>query len=254
MRTIENIKNNKFISFVALAYITLLVVSPDMAIQSFGNSLYYIKEMIIIMPVIMLLTSLIEAWVPTKTIQNMLGEDAGFKGYIFSFLLGSFSAGPIYAAFPVCKTLLNKGARVSNIVIILSSWAVVKVPMLANEAKFLGPKFTFIRWILTTIAIFMMAFIMSKIVKKKDVMREDAIAIQDNILEDRLTVQNDYCVGCGVCAKLAPSIFYMENKKAIVKDKNVQEKDYELIQNTVEKCPSKAIKFKVPEQIDNRYN
>lgn len=244
MKAIENIKNNKFISFVALAYITLLVVSPDMAIQSFGNSLYYIKEMIIIMPVIMLLTSLIEGWVPTKTIQNMLGQDAGFKGYIFSFLLGSFSAGPIYAAFPVCKTLLNKGARVSNIVIILSSWAVVKVPMLANEAKFLGPKFTFIRWILTTIAIFMMAFIMSKIVHKKDVMGEHAIS-DDDVEESGLKVSTDYCVGCELCAKLAPVTFAIENKKAIVIDKDIHENDYELIQNIVEKCPAKAIEFKI---------
>ena len=31
---------------------------------------------------------------------------------------------------------LKKGASISNIVIILSAWAVIKVPMLANEAKF----------------------------------------------------------------------------------------------------------------------
>lgn len=241
MKAINIMKNNKFLSFVALVYMTLVVVAPSMALKSFTNSLYYIKEMLVIMPVIMLLTSLIEAWVPTKTIQNMLGEDAGFKGYIFSFLLGSFSAGPIYAAFPVCKTLLNKGARVSNIVIILSSWAVVKVPMLANEAKFLGPRFTFIRWILTTISIFMMAYIMSKIVKKKDVMREDAVSIDYGETEEILTVQGDYCVGCGLCAKLAPSIFTMENKKALVIDKSVD--DYDLIKDVVNKCPANAINF-----------
>ena len=124
---------------------------PNKAIQSLNNSIYYIKEMLIIMPVILLLTSLIEAWVPKKTIQNALGEGSGFKGTIYSFLLGSFSADPIYAAFPVCKMLLKKGASVSNIVVMLSTWAVIKIPMLANETKFLGPKFMVIRWVLTTI-------------------------------------------------------------------------------------------------------
>ena len=76
---------------------------PSKAVQSLNNSLYYIKEMLIIMPVILLLTSLIEAWVPKKSIERALGEGSGFKGSVFSFLLGSFSAGPIYAAFPVCK-------------------------------------------------------------------------------------------------------------------------------------------------------
>ncbi|MGL5315522.1 MAG: permease [Peptostreptococcaceae bacterium] len=243
IRAIDRIKNNKFISFVTLIYLTLAIIAPSKAMESLFNSLYYIKEMLIIMPVILLLTSLIEAWVPTKTIKNMLGEDAGFKGYVFSFLLGSFSAGPIYAAFPVCKTLLNKGARVSNIVIILSSWAVVKVPMLANEAKFLGPKFTFIRWILTTISIFLMAYLMSKIVKKKDVMDEAAMYSDESKVEEVLTIQEDYCVGCSLCTKLAPMTFIMENKKAKVIHKNVKVEDFELLANVVDKCPANAIKL-----------
>lgn len=242
MKVISTIKNNKFLSFVALVYLTLFVIAPTKAMESFSNSLYYIKEMLVIMPVILLLTSLIEAWVPTKTIQNTLGEDAGFKGYVFSFLLGSFSAGPIYAAFPVCKTLLNKGARVSNIVVILSSWAVVKVPMLANEAKFLGPKFTFIRWILTTISIFLMAYLMSKIVKRSDVMGEDAISQEENE-KSTLLVESDYCVGCGICAKLAPEIFSIENKKAIIKMKEFTDEDISLLEVTMDKCPAKAITF-----------
>ena len=40
-----------------------------------------------------------------------------------------------------------------SIIIILSSWAVIKIPMLLNEAKFLGAKFMIIRWLLTVIAI-----------------------------------------------------------------------------------------------------
>jgi uncharacterized membrane protein YraQ (UPF0718 family) len=129
-------KNNMFLTLIAATYIVLAILMPNKAIQSLNNSLYYIKEMLIIMPVILLLTSLIEAWVPKKSIENALGEGSGIKGTIFSFLLGSFSAGPIYAAFPVCKMLLKKGASVSNIVIMLSTWAVIKIPMLANEAKF----------------------------------------------------------------------------------------------------------------------
>lgn len=248
MNVINTIKNNKFLSFVVLVYLALLVTLPEKAMESFSNSLYYIKEMLIIMPVILLLTSLIEAWVPTKTIQNMLSEDAGFKGYVFSFLLGSFSAGPIYAAFPVCKTLLNKGASVSNIVIILSSWAVVKVPMLANEAKFLGPKFTFIRWILTTISIFLMAFIMSKIVKKSDVVDKNDI-FQSEIEKSTLRIASEYCVGCGLCSKLAPEIFTMQNKKAITVTEEIKTENIDLIEEIIGRCPAKAIMFKVKSNI-----
>jgi hypothetical protein len=40
-----------------------------------------------------------------------------------------------------------------NLVIILSAWAVIKVPMLLNELKFLEFEFMAVRWVLTVIAI-----------------------------------------------------------------------------------------------------
>ena len=111
----------------------MFIVSPSKGLFPFSNSLYYLKEMALVMPVIVILTVTIEAWVPKKVIMNGLGENSWAKGILFLILLGSLSAGPIYAAFPVTKTLLKKGSSIPNIVIILSSWAVIKVPMLANE-------------------------------------------------------------------------------------------------------------------------
>lgn len=232
------IKNNKFLALVFLTYVVLVITMPNKAIQSLSNSLYYVREMLIIMPVILLLTSLIEAWVPKKTIENALGEDSGFKGYIFSFLLGSFSAGPIYAAFPVCKMLLKKGSSISNVVVILSTWAVIKIPMLANETKFLGPKFMVIRWVLTTISIFIMAYITSKIVKKEDIPIGD---IYKNSEENIISINESYCIGCGLCTKICPYTFIMVNKKAKVVSKVVKPEQKETIRALINKCPAKAI-------------
>jgi len=246
IRVLDMMKSNKFLTIIVIIYIALGITMPSKAIESFNNSLYYVKEMLIIMPVILLLTSLIEAWVPKKTIQNTLGEDAGVKGYIFSFLLGSFSAGPIYAAFPVCKALLKKGARISNIVIILSAWAVIKVPMLANEAKFLGAKFTLIRWILTTKSIFSMAYCMSEIVKKEDVVGEGMLQTEEGYVgENVLYIDDKYCIGCGLCAKLSPSNFVMKNKKVSVVNEIIKPEEYESIRLTIDKCPASVIKFTV---------
>ncbi|SHH52805.1 permease [Caloranaerobacter azorensis] len=163
------IKKNKLLTLVSLTYLILFLVNTDKAILSVKNSMYYVKEMLEIMPAIFVITALIEKNVPKKVILNNLGENSGFKGIILSFILGSFSAGPIYAAFPICRTLIKKGASVSNIVIILSSWAVIKVPMLLNEAKFLGIKFMFLRWILTIISILCMSYLVSLFVKRSNV-------------------------------------------------------------------------------------
>jgi len=236
---IKKIKNNMFLTFVIFIYVFLLIFMPDKGIKSFNNSLYYVKEMLTIMPVILLLTSLIEAWVPKKTIENALGEGSGAKGFIFSFLLGSFSAGPIYAAFPVCKMLIKKGASLANIIIILSAWAVIKIPMLANEAKFLGPNFMALRWILTTISIILMAIITSKIVKKEDIPMKDISNKEDDVL----SVDENFCIGCGLCTNVAPEHFIMQNKKAKMSTMILKTEESDKIKFAIDKCPAKAIKY-----------
>lgn len=230
---IRTVKNNKLLVLVALIYVSLWFFAPAKAAQSLQNSWYYIREMLLIMPVILLLTSLITAWVPRKTIERNFGENAGFRGSVFSFLLGSFSAGPIYAAFPVCKMLLKKGAGITNVVIILSTWAVIKVPMLLNEAKFLGPKFMGVRWVLTSIAIFLMGYMASRMVKKTDIpMGEAEIRPAENVLH----VNHDFCLGCGLCARIAPGYFAIVNKKATVISQNVKEADVKAVAEAVERC------------------
>lgn len=236
----ENLKNNKFLVLVLMTYVGVSIYMPDEFLQSLGNSWYYIKEMLMIMPVILLLTALITAWVPRKTIENAFGSNSGIKGSIFSFLLGSFSAGPIYAAFPVCKMLLNKGASISNIVIILSTWAVIKIPMLITESKFLGLEFMAVRWILTTIAIFMMGFITSKFVKTKDLPSAD---IELSSKENSLSIDQEYCLGCSVCTKIAANYFRMDNKKAQIITHIIPLADQPSINEAVEKCPAKIIRF-----------
>lgn len=236
---INKIKNNIFLTVVVFIYIFLLIFMSDKGIQSLSNSMYYVKEMLTIMPVVLLLTSFIETWVPKKSIENALGEESGVKGFIFSFLLGSFSAGPIYAAFPICKMLIKKGASIANIVIILSAWAVIKIPMLANEAKFLGPKFMIIRWVLTTISILIMAIITSKIVRKDEI-PEDNTEDRDNAT---LIVDKKFCIGCGMCMRLDPEDFVIENKKARVNKDILEIEESEKVKLAIDKCPAKAIKY-----------
>lgn len=172
MSILKFTKKNKLFSVVALIYIVLLFAMPDKAVESFKNSMYYVIEMLQVIPIVIILTALIEAWVPKKTIAQNLGEKSGIKGALISLVLGSVSAGPIYAAFPLCKMLLQRGAGIANIVIILNAWAVIKIPMLANEAKFLGPKFMATRWVLTVVATFIMAYLMSVFIKKEAIIKE----------------------------------------------------------------------------------
>ncbi|MGI6427548.1 MAG: permease [Natronincolaceae bacterium] len=236
---IKKIKSNLFLVGVIVIYLLLFIINTEKAMLSVNNSGYYLKEMLVIMPVVFLLTALIEAWVPKDMIVNALGEGSGLKGSFISLALGSVSAGPIYAAFPVCKTLLQKGASISNIVVILSSWAVIKIPMLANEAKFLSPKFMITRWIFTTIAIIFMGYIVGKLVNKNDMPLKEGNSSENNIM-----VNKQACTGCGICVDAAPDYFKLENRKAMPLIDTVKNEDIEKIDLAVRECPVNAIKNK----------
>lgn len=235
---IKKLKESKFLVFVVLIYIGLFAINGEKAALSVKNSGYYIKEMLTIMPVVFLLTALIDTWIPQETIMDYLGDESGLKGSFISIFLGSISAGPIYAAFPVCKTLIKKGASISNIVVILSSWAVIKIPMLANEAKFLSPRFMAVRWVFTTIGIIIMGYIVSKMVKKEDIPMGG-----EKVEDGKVLIKEEYCIGCGVCVKLAPEYFKIENNQAIVMDKDDYIGKKANVIKAEEKCPTKAIEI-----------
>lgn len=234
MTIIKKIKENLFLVIVVLAYIIMFIAKPAMGIESVKSSGYYIKEMLMIMPVIFVLTALLDMWVPKEKIMQYLGKDAKAKGVLFSFVVGSISAGPVYAAFPMCVMLHKKGASIRNVVIILSSWAVIKIPMLINEAKFLGPKFMAVRWVLTIISIIVFSWITAKIIKDKDLPGEV-------LTQSGLHINRDACMGCTLCVKTYPEVFEMVNKKALAKPHEAL--DMDRLENAIKACPVKAISY-----------
>ena len=243
MTILRKAKDNLFIVIVAAAYIVMFLVRPDMGVASVKNSVYYIKEMIMIMPVIFVLTALLDTWIPKQQIMRFLGRGAGIKGAVFALVLGSVSAGPIYAAFPLCVMLQKKGASIRNLVIILSAWAVIKVPMLLNEMKFMGLRFMAVRWALTVIAILVFSWITSRIVRDRD-LPEKAAAPEKR--KNRITVNQSACMGCSLCVRQYPELFRMEHQKAAVQDAG-DEIDKEKLALAIDGCPVRAITV-----LDNR--
>lgn len=234
MKILKKLRENLFLVIVVLTYGFIALLKPVLAIESVKNSAYYIKEMLMIMPVIFILTALLDLWVPKEKIMQYLGKEAKTKGLILAFVIGSISAGPIYAAFPMCVMLHKKGASVRNIVVILSAWAVIKVPMLLNEVKFLGPGFMILRWVLTVIAIIIFSWLTAKIVKDEDLPQ------QENVSEI-ISINKEACMGCRLCSEMYPQLFDMSNGKARVKDYDPETIDPDKLEEAMETCPVGSI-------------
>ena len=106
-------------------------------------------DMLKILPGAFILIGLFEVWVKRETIERHLGEESGFRGYLWAILLSSATVGGLYLALPVAYALYRKGAKLSVIFTYLGAAAICRIPMAIFEASFLGIKFTAIRWLVS---------------------------------------------------------------------------------------------------------
>ena len=168
------IKRYAFFLTLLLIDIVLALESPETGREVTSLTLDSLFEMLAIIPPIFLLLGLMDVWVPRETIMRYMGEEAGLAGGILAFVLGSFSAGPLYASFPVAMAFLKKGVSLTNVFIIIGAWSTTKVPMMLFEITQLGATFACCRFGLSLIAVVVMAIIMDRTTSKEEVasMRE----------------------------------------------------------------------------------
>jgi uncharacterized membrane protein YraQ (UPF0718 family) len=83
-----------------------------------------------------------------------------------AIFVGTAAMGPLYAAFPLGVSLLEKGASLFNTAIFLCVWASIKIPMILFEIKFLGADFAFLRLALTIPSILAISSLLNLILKR----------------------------------------------------------------------------------------
>jgi uncharacterized membrane protein YraQ (UPF0718 family) len=144
------------------ANLILLFTAPEIGQSAFRLTAANLTEMLSILPPIFLLLGLMDVWIPRETMMKYMGRDAGLRGGLLAFAMGSAAAGPLYAAFPVSGMLLKKGVTLSNVFIFIGAWSTTKIPMLLFEASSLGWKFTAIRLLCSIAGILMISFLLEK--------------------------------------------------------------------------------------------
>lgn len=168
-KNVENSGLKRDIVILALVFIiTTALVSffPEKQEAVKAASWKFFIEMIWILPGVMILMGLFMVWVPKKLVEKYLGKTSGIKGFLLSILFGALPTGPLYVAFPLAASLIEKGARISNIIIFLSAWACIKVPQEMVELQFLGPRFMAARLILTIVFVVFMGIFIEKIIDR----------------------------------------------------------------------------------------
>lgn len=151
--------------------VILLVLFPDRQTSVLKTAWSFSKEMIVILPAVLILMGLFAVWVPREMIVQYLGKSSGFKGMALALFFGALPTGPLYIAFPLAAGLIQKGARISNIVIFLTAWACIKIPQELVELQFLGVRFMIARLGLTILAAILMGLIVERFVQTSETKR-----------------------------------------------------------------------------------
>lgn len=146
----------------------LLFTSPQLGRLSFFSVRENLLEMLKIIPPIFILMGLMDMWVEKEVIVKHMGVDSGLKGIFLSFFMGAFSAGPLYAAFPIAALLLKKGTKISNVLIFIGVWSTTKIPLLLFEISSLGIDFAILRFILNLPVIIIIAFLIEKVIGEEE--------------------------------------------------------------------------------------
>lgn len=162
------IRDTIFLAAVVAITLMLVLVFPERQEAVAVTAWDYFMDMILILPAVMVLMGLFTVWVSKEMVVKYLGKSSGVKGVALSIFFGSLPTGPLYVAFPLASSLIDKGARVSSIIIFLSAWACIKLPQELVELQFLGPEFMLTRLVLTIVFISLMGFLIEGLIEWKN--------------------------------------------------------------------------------------
>lgn len=160
-----------FILLLGLLFIAFM--NQAIAIKTVHITGESILDMLLLLPPIFILVGLLDQWVKKETLIRYMGEKSGIYGVLFTLLLATVAAGPLYIAFPIAVLLLKKGASVRYIVFFLGAWSTVKLPVLVYEFTSFGLKFTFIHICFGLVFYYLTGIVFEKIYSKQKLLKDD---------------------------------------------------------------------------------
>ncbi len=163
------IKRYRVFLIVFAAMILIALINRKLGWKALRITTNSVKEMLLVIPPIFILLGLLDVWVPRETMIKYMGEGSGLKGVLLAIFIGSAAAGPLYGAFPVAAVFMKKGVKFTNILIFIGAWSTTKIPMFLFEMASLGTRFAIARLLIDIPGIIIIAFILSKMVSKREI-------------------------------------------------------------------------------------
>ncbi|MDO7488432.1 hypothetical protein ACIQYG_11005 [Peribacillus sp. NPDC096622] len=94
---------------------------------------------------IMLFVGLALSLLTPSLISSIIGENSGLLGIIYSTLIGSIALVPSFIVFPLGHTLVQNGAALPQVAVLMSTLMSVGLTTLSMEQKTFGRSFAYAR-------------------------------------------------------------------------------------------------------------
>lgn len=94
---------------------------------------------------IMLFVGLSLSLLTPTFVSSIIGEQSGLKGIGISAIIGSFGLIPSFIVFPLGETLVNNGAGLPQVAVLMSTLMSVGIITLPMEQKLFGRRFAYAR-------------------------------------------------------------------------------------------------------------
>lgn len=165
-KLINTMKNNLLLVVAVVAAIGIWIFDHDKGIEILKNFLSTCESTIPILILMFALLAFIKVGMNSDRVQKGIQKNSGIKSVLFGYIFGFLVSGPIYPGFSLSKILMENGIKIRVVIIMLSTWATLKIPLLPFEIKILGIYVTIVRWIITGIMIFIIGILCELIIKR----------------------------------------------------------------------------------------
>lgn len=115
--------------------------------------------------VVIIMVGLLMAILDPELIVKVIGDDSGWFGVVLASIIGSVTLIPGFIAFPTADLLLKGGAGYMQIGAFVSTLMMVGVVTIPVEVKYFGRKITLYRNAMAYIFSFIVAYVISLVVK-----------------------------------------------------------------------------------------
>lgn len=145
---------------VACLYGIGLVFASESTERALHISVSMFRQLILPICLAFIMMVFFNRFLSPVTVMKFLGHRAGFKGILFSSMAGVLSMGPVYAWYPVLKSLGEKGAADFHIANFMGSRS-VKPVLLPILVTYWGWKFSMLFVMLSMTGALIVACIVS---------------------------------------------------------------------------------------------